>query len=89
MCDDVPVQKPRKKDVWGMRTLKMCFGKGRSKRRESVDQGKHFAFVSATSFVGTRVLRFVYCALRLISRDVASNIVRLEKRLSPYAQYVI
>lgn len=49
MCDDVrsgyrPVQKKRKKEVWGMKTLKMCFGKERLQKsaanRESVERGK-------------------------------------------------
>lgn len=41
MCHDgpCPVQKNHRK-TRGMKTLKMCFGKGRLKQRESIEQGK-------------------------------------------------
>jgi len=28
------------RNTWGMKTLKMCFGKGRLKPRETIEQGK-------------------------------------------------
>lgn len=35
------VQKEHKK-IWGMKTLKMCFGKGRLKQRVPIEQGIYY-----------------------------------------------
>lgn len=37
------VQEKQRK-IWGMNTLKMCFGKGRIKRHKSFEQGDHYIF---------------------------------------------
>jgi len=33
------------RNTWGMKTLKMCFGKSRLKPRETIEQGKHIYHV--------------------------------------------
>lgn len=30
------------RNTWGMKTLKMCFGKGHLKSRETIEQGKKY-----------------------------------------------
>lgn len=33
------------RNTWGMKTLKMCFGKGRMKPRETIEQGKNYKYI--------------------------------------------
>lgn len=41
MCRDEPCpdQNKKRRQIWGMKTLKMCFGKGHLKQRELIEQG--------------------------------------------------
>lgn len=40
-CDDLCYVQKKHKNILGMKTLKMCFGKGRLKHSEPMDQGNN------------------------------------------------